>query len=60
MLLGSAEIFLGDEQATLEAGDCIVIQANTPHKIWNLTDKEAVFIAVCLPAWEVGNSVFLE
>lgn len=60
ILSGSAEMISGDEQATLKAGDCVVVKANTLHKIWNASDKEVVFIATCIPAWEEGNSVYLE
>ena len=60
MISGTAQMILGDEEATLSAGDCVVIKANTHHKIWNNSDKDVVFIATCVPAWEEGNSVFLE
>lgn len=60
MLSGSAEMILGEENARLEAGDCVVIKANTPHKIWNTTEEDVVFIATCIPAWCEGNSVYLE
>jgi mannose-6-phosphate isomerase-like protein (cupin superfamily) len=60
MISGTAQMFLGDEQATLVAGDCVVIKANTHHKIWNESEEEVVFIATCVPAWKDGNSVYLE
>ena len=60
ILSGSAEMILGDEQTTLQAGDCVVIKANTHHKIWNHTGQDVVFIATCVPAWVEGNSVYLE
>jgi mannose-6-phosphate isomerase-like protein (cupin superfamily) len=60
MISGTAEMSLGDEHATLHAGDCVVIKANTHHKIWNNTDEDVVFIATCVPAWIEGNSVYLE
>jgi mannose-6-phosphate isomerase-like protein (cupin superfamily) len=60
MVSGTAQMYLGEEQTTIKAGDCVVIKANTHHKIWNDTDEDVVFIATCVPAWEDGNSVFLE
>ena len=60
MISGTAEMLLGEERSTLEAGDCIVIKANTIHKIWNTTEEDVVFIATCVPAWVDGNSVYLE
>lgn len=60
MLSGTAEMLLGEDRATLHFGDCVVIKANTHHKIWNETDENVVFIATCLPARVEGNSVFLE
>jgi len=38
----------------------MVIKANTPHKIWNHTNEEVVFMATRIPAWREGNSVYLE
>ncbi|MCB1124685.1 MAG: cupin domain-containing protein, partial [Verrucomicrobiae bacterium] len=60
MISGTAQMLLGDEESILAAGDCVVIKANTPHKIWNHTDENVVFIATCVPAWREGNSVYLE
>ncbi len=50
MISGTAHMLLGDEQTTITAGDCVVIKANTHHKIWNETDEDVVFIATCIPA----------
>ena len=60
MVSGTAQMLLGEEQTTITAGDCVVIKANTIHKIWNETDEDVVFIATCIPSWVDGNSVFLE
>ncbi|MDG2168570.1 MAG: cupin domain-containing protein [Opitutales bacterium] len=60
MVSGTAKMLLGEEQATITAGDCVVIRAGTQHKIWNETEEDVVFIATCVPAWVEGNSVYLE
>ena len=60
MVSGTAEMLLGEDRATLTAGDCVVIKANTIHKIWNPGEEDVVFIATCIPSWSDGNSVFIE
>ena len=60
MVSGTAQMFLGEEQTTITAGDCVVIKANMHHMILNETDEDVVFIATCVPAWKEGNAVYLE
>ncbi len=60
MLSGSAEIILGEERATLQTGDAVIIPPHSDHKIWNKTDQDVVFIAICVPAWSEGGSVYRE
>ncbi|MGV2434709.1 MAG UNVERIFIED_CONTAM: hypothetical protein LVT10_07315 [Anaerolineae bacterium] len=52
----------GDEVQSVKVGDTILIPANMVHQIRNLaTSREnLVFIAVCVPAWTVNCSVFLD
>lgn len=60
ILKGSAGILLGDEQSTIREGESVLIPSPMPHKIINTGEENLEFIAVCVPAWEPANSVYLE
>lgn len=60
ILRGNARIILGDEQETITAGETILIPPPKPHKIINTGSDALEFVAVCVPAWESKNSIFLE
>ncbi|MET0220254.1 MAG: cupin domain-containing protein [Tardiphaga sp.] len=60
VLQGTGWVELGDEVRSLSAGESLLIPEGVPHKIANGSDEDLVVIVVCVPAWEVGNSVWLE
>lgn len=60
ILEGQAEIIIDDEQETIEAGESVLIPSPKKHKIINNGNEPLKFIAVCVPAWEPTNSIFLE
>lgn len=60
ILSGTGRVKLGNEESTLTPGDTILIPPPLPHKIWNDGTEDLIFIAVCVPAWELENSVFLD
>lgn len=57
---GTGWVELGDEVRSLSAGESLLIPAGVPHKIANGSNEDLVFIVVCVPAWDVSNSVWLE
>jgi mannose-6-phosphate isomerase-like protein (cupin superfamily) len=57
---GRAEVRLGDSTVSLQEGSAVLIPSETPHKITNSGTEDLVFIAVCVPAWEPTNTVWLE
>ena len=58
---GSGRMRLGDEEAEVTAGDCVVIPPGTPHKIWNSSDAEPlVLLCCCAPAYSDEDTVMLE
>ncbi len=60
ILEGEGHLQLGQEEGEVAAGDAILIPATMHHKISNRGDQDLVFLAVCVPAWEANNSVYLE
>lgn len=57
---GRAEIRVGEETFALREGSAALIPPKAPHKITNSGNNDLVFVAVCVPAWEPTNSVWLE
>jgi mannose-6-phosphate isomerase-like protein (cupin superfamily) len=60
ILSGWARVLIGEEEVVLTAGTAVLIPAPQPHKITNIGSDNLTFLAVCVPAWEPDNSVFLE
>lgn len=60
ILQGTARLLLADEEAILVPGQVILIPPPKPHKIINVSETDLAFLAVCVPAWEPANTVFLE
>jgi mannose-6-phosphate isomerase-like protein (cupin superfamily) len=60
ILRGQARMLLGDEEATIEAGQTVLIPSLKPHKVFSIGKEDLEFLAFCVPAWEPTNAVFLE
>jgi mannose-6-phosphate isomerase-like protein (cupin superfamily) len=58
---GRGRMRLGDDEADVGAGDCVVIPPGTPHKLWNLSEAEPlVLLCCCAPAYSDEDTVMLE
>lgn len=60
ILSGSARMAIGDEATQVQAGQAILIPSNQPHQITNIGSINLEFLAICVPAWEPNNSVYIE
>jgi mannose-6-phosphate isomerase-like protein (cupin superfamily) len=60
ILSGWARVLIGEEEVVMAAGTAVLIPAPQPHKITNIGSEDLTFLAICVPAWEPDNSVFLE
>ncbi len=60
ILKGKAKILIGEEETVIEHGHTVLIKALTPHKIVNIGEGILEFLAICVPAWEPNNTVWLE
>ena len=56
-LAGSGRMRLGEEEADVVAGDCVVIPPGTPHKVWNGGAETLVFLCCCVPAYSDDDTV---
>jgi len=52
---------LGEEDAEVASGDCVVIPPGTPHKLWNdSTSESLVLLCCCAPAYSDEDTELLE
>jgi mannose-6-phosphate isomerase-like protein (cupin superfamily) len=60
IMSGEAFVEIGDESATLRAGQIVLIPPTMPHKVYNTGDHDLVMLVSCAPAWEASDVVWLE
>ncbi|HML24690.1 MAG TPA: cupin domain-containing protein [Aggregatilinea sp.] len=60
ILSGTGQIKVDEHTATLRPGDAIAILPEQVHQIFNADDENLVFLAICVPAWEASNSVYVD
>ena len=56
---GHGRMRLGDAEFEVTAGDCVVIPAGVPHKLWAATEP-LVLLCCCAPAYSHEDTVLLE
>jgi mannose-6-phosphate isomerase-like protein (cupin superfamily) len=54
---GEGTMRLGDEQAPVRAGDCVVIAPGTRHKLFNAGTEPLVLLCCCAPAYSHDDTV---
>ena len=54
---GAGRMRLGDEEAEVRAGDCVVIPPGTVHKLWNPGKQPLVLLCCCAPAYSDADTV---
>jgi mannose-6-phosphate isomerase-like protein (cupin superfamily) len=57
---GAGRMRLGDEEAAVRAGDCVVIPPGTSHKLWAADDAPLVLLCACAPAYSDADTVVTE
>jgi mannose-6-phosphate isomerase-like protein (cupin superfamily) len=57
---GEGRMRLGDEEADVRAGDCVVIPPGTPHKLWAGEGAPLVLLCCCAPAYSDADTVITE
>jgi len=60
MLSGQARVVIDGETQLLNVGDMVAIKSPQVHQIFNDTDQDVVFLAMCAPPWTPTCSVFLD
>jgi mannose-6-phosphate isomerase-like protein (cupin superfamily) len=60
VLSGVGEIRVNGESASVRVGDAIALPPKAVHKIWNRGDSDLVFLCVCVPPYEHGDTVITE
>ena len=54
---GAGRMRLGDEEADVRTGDCVVIPPGTAHKLWNRGAESLVLLCCCAPAYSDDDTV---
>jgi mannose-6-phosphate isomerase-like protein (cupin superfamily) len=54
---GGGRMRLGDSEASVGTGDCVVIPPGTPHKLWNAGSEPLVLLCCCAPAYSDDDTV---
>jgi mannose-6-phosphate isomerase-like protein (cupin superfamily) len=54
---GAGRMRLGEDEAEVKAGDCVVIPPRTPHKLWNTGAESLVLLCCCAPAYSDEDTV---
>jgi mannose-6-phosphate isomerase-like protein (cupin superfamily) len=54
---GEGRMRLARDEATVAAGDCVVIPPGTPHKLWNTGTAPLVLLCCCAPAYSDADTV---
>ena len=57
---GRGRMRLGDEEADVTAGDCVVIPPGTRHKLWAGADQDLVLLCCCAPAYSDADTEMTE
>jgi mannose-6-phosphate isomerase-like protein (cupin superfamily) len=57
---GAGRMALGDEEADVRAGDCVVIAPGTRHQLFNPGDEPLVLLCCCSPPYSDGDTVLVD
>ncbi len=57
---GTGRMRLGEEEAAVTAGDCVVIPPGVEHKLWADPDTDLVLLCCCAPAYSDADTVITE
>jgi mannose-6-phosphate isomerase-like protein (cupin superfamily) len=57
---GSGRMRLGDDEADVRAGDCVVIPPGVEHKLWAAADEDLQLLCACAPAYSHDDTVITE
>ena len=60
ILTGQGRMVVDGEEKMLFAGDTIAIPLNAIHQIFNDSETDLIFLAVCAPPWTPDCSVFVD
>jgi mannose-6-phosphate isomerase-like protein (cupin superfamily) len=56
---GAGRMKLGDDEAAVRAGDCVVIAPGTPHQLVNDGEAPLVLLCCCAPPYSHEDTVIL-
>ena len=57
---GSGRLRVGEEEANVRAGDCVVFAPGAAHKLWNTGDEVLTLLCCCSPPYRHDDTVLLD
>jgi mannose-6-phosphate isomerase-like protein (cupin superfamily) len=54
---GAGTMRLGEEEAEVVQGDCVVIPPGIPHKLWNRGELPLVLLCCCAPPYSDDDTI---
>ncbi len=60
ILAGQGRMVVDGEEQTLSPGDTVAILPTAIHQIFNDSENDLIFLAVCAPPWTPDCSVFVD
>jgi mannose-6-phosphate isomerase-like protein (cupin superfamily) len=54
---GRGRMRLGEQEARIVAGDCVLIDPGTIHKLWNTGEEPLVLLCCCVPPYSDDDTV---
>ncbi|MSX02425.1 MAG: cupin domain-containing protein [Actinobacteria bacterium] len=57
---GSGRLRIGEVEANVAAGDCIVIAPGAVHKLWNTGDEPLTLLCCCSPPYRHEDTVLVD
>jgi mannose-6-phosphate isomerase-like protein (cupin superfamily) len=60
MMSGQAMFVLDGESTIIGPGQTVLIPPDKSHQITNIGSEDVEFLAICVPAWEPANSIYLD
>jgi len=56
-IVGAGRMRLGEDEAEVRVGDCVVIPPGTVHKLWNPGPEPLALLCCCAPAYSDDDTV---
>jgi mannose-6-phosphate isomerase-like protein (cupin superfamily) len=60
IMRGMGEMTVAEKEFRVEPGDAVALPPGTRHKIKNVGNEDLMFLCICVPSYEHGDTVITE